>query len=229
VTHLHVVDGVLPAWLVVLTLVAAGAIVALALLATRPEDQVVFLSRVGVMGGALLVAMAIPLGPGVHLTLAPLAGILLGARGGFLAAFLTNAVLSGFGHGGITALGLNGCFVGAQAALAALLFARLRRTLSPRRAAAVATGVALVWAAAVAIRFLASVDLGGEGHGRAHGDEAHGWVGTAIVVALALGAAWIETALTAGVVEFLARARADLVHGEDPGDPGEAPAPEAPA
>lgn len=203
-------DGVLPWWVVLATLLAGGAAVAAALAGRRDAEQVRFLARVGVTAAALIVVMSLPLGPGIHLSLAPLAGMMLGPRGGFLAAFLANASLATFGHGGLTAMGLNGLFLGAQSVLGALLFAGLRRLLGVRWGAVAATAITLGLAAAGAILALRALPLehGVHDHGE-HGAEWGVWV----VSAFAVAAAAIETAITAAVIVFLARVRADLVHG----------------
>jgi cobalt/nickel transport system permease protein len=208
VSHLHVVDGVLPWWVVLASLAVAGALVMAVLSGRRDADQVRFLARVGVTGAALIVVMSLPLGPGIHLSLAPLAGMMLGPAGGFLAAFLANASLSTFGHGGLTAVGVNGLFLGAQAVLGALLFAGSRRVLGVRWGAIASSSLTLGLAAAVAILGLRALPLD-------HGDHAHeeGNAGTWIVAVLAVLAAAFEAWVTASVVVFLARVRTDLVHG----------------
>ncbi len=211
-THLHVADGVLPWWLVLATLVAAGLGVRAALGDRRGVDSVRFLARVGVTAAALLVAMSLPLGPGLHRSLAPLAGMMLGGGGGFLAAFLANAVLATLGHGGVTAVGANGLFLGLQAALGAWLFALLRRPLGVRGGAVTATAVTLVLAAAGALAALRALPL--EEHAHGHHDEARfGGLAFLVVAVLATAVAAAETAITASVISFLARVRSDLVHG----------------
>lgn len=210
VSHLHVVDGVLPWWIVALTLLVAGAVVGGILRARRPEESVRFLARVGVTGAALIVTMSLPLGPGIHLSLAPLAGMMLGPAGGFLAAFLANASLATLGHGGVTALGANGLFLGSQAVLGGVLFRILRGRAGVRWGAVAATATTLLLAAAGALAALRALPLDPDAHaGHDHGGE---W-GTLVVAVLAVAAAAAETWLTASVIVFLARVRGDLVHG----------------
>lgn len=206
-SHLHVVDGVLPWWVVLGTL-ALAAVLVLAILSGRDDaEQVRFLARAGVTSAALIVVMSLPLGPGVHLSLAPLAGMMIGPAGGFLAAFLANASLSTFGHGGLTAVGLNGLFLGAQAVLGAGLFAILRRVLGVRWGAVGASFLTLGIAAAVAIAALRALPLEDGDH------EREGTWGVWIVTGLAAGAAVFEAWITSAVVVFLARVRSDLIPG----------------
>ncbi len=206
-SHLHVVDGILP-WWAVLGALAVAAVVVLSLLAGRRDaERVRFLARVGVTAAALIVVMSLPLGPGVHLSLAPLAGMMLGPAGGFLAAFLANASLSTFGHGGLTAMGVNGLFLGAQAVLGAGLFAVLRRAAGVQWGAIGASFLTLGLAATAAILALRALPLEHEGHD--HEESAGVW----IVAGFAAGAAVLEAWITSEVIVFLSRVRSDLVRG----------------
>ena len=210
VTHLHVADGILPWWLVALSLLLAGAAVTGILRTRRESESVLFIARVGVAGAALLVAMSLPLGPGVHLSLAPLAGMMLGPAGGFLAAFLANASLAALGHGGITAVGVNGLFLGLQAVAGGALFSMLRRPLGVRWGAVTAASITLTVAAAGGIAALRALPLE-PGVGEHHHDPLD-W-GMGIVAASAVAAVVAEATITASVIVFLARVRTDLVHG----------------
>jgi len=213
VTHLHVVDGVLPWWVVAISLLLAGVLVGTSLAGRGDRERIRFLARTGVMAAALLVTMSLPLGPGIHLSLAPLAGMMLGPRGGFLAAFLANGALACLGHGGLTAAGVNGLFLGSQAVAGAFLFALLRGPIGVRAAAVVATAAVLGAASMGALAALQRLPLDGGGHaGHVHGLEDGEW-GAWVVAALAVAAAILETLVTSSVVGFLARVRTDLVHG----------------
>jgi cobalt/nickel transport system permease protein len=208
-----VADGLLPWWVVLLSLLVAWGAVARLLGSRREGEQVRFLARVGVTAAALIVAMSLPVGPGLHLSLAPLAGMMLGPGGGFLAAFLANASLAMVGHGGLTATGVNGLFLGLQAVAGATLFALLRRPLGVRWGAVAAAAVTLGLAAAGAIAALRALPLD-PGH-EEHAGRAGEWGewGIRVMVLLTAAAAAAEAALTAAVIGFLARVRSDLVHG----------------
>ena len=208
-THLHVPDGVLPWWVVGISLLLAGIAVAGVLRSRRETEKVLFLARVGVMAAALTVSLSLPLGA-AHLSLAPLAGMMLGPGGGFLAAFLANASVAAVGHGGITALGVNGLFLGLQAVAGSILFRLLRGSLGVRGAAAAAAAVTLVLASAGGILALRALPLSAEeAHHNGHGGEWGLWAVGAFAAAVTVA----ETLATASIVEFLARVRSDLVHG----------------
>jgi cobalt/nickel transport system permease protein len=118
VSHLHIPDGVLPVWLW-----AGGLALALLLLARASSiargQSPQRIAYQGALGGLMLAAMSIPLGPlDYHLTLAGPVGVLLGGAGAFQVAFVVSAILALMGHGGLTAVGLNALILGAAAAVA---------------------------------------------------------------------------------------------------------------
>src|SRR5882672_4121475 len=86
-THLHIGDGVLPAWLWASGLGLALVLAGLASYAHR-HDRADRLALLSALSAVMLAAMSVPLGPFGHLSLAPLVGILLGPGLGFLAALV---------------------------------------------------------------------------------------------------------------------------------------------
>lgn len=209
-THLHVPDGVLPWWLIGLSLLLGGVAVLGVLRIGTGAWRVRFHSRIGVAAAALTVALSLPIGA-AHLSLAPLAGMLLGPAGGFLAAFLANASVAAVGHGGVTAIGVNGLFLGLQAAAGALLFRLFRGPLGVRGGAGVAAGLVLVLASAGALAALRALPLAPDADGH-HGHEGMDW-GVWVVAAFALAVTIAEVHLTISVMHFLSRVRTDLVPG----------------
>ena len=98
-SHLHIPDGLLPVWMW-----GAGLLVALAVLVessrrarARSPQRIAYQ---GALGGLMLAAMAIPLGPfEYHVTLAGPMGILLGGAGAFPAARRPRVVWLGMDAG----------------------------------------------------------------------------------------------------------------------------------
>ena len=132
-SHIHIPDGVLPVWLIVL-----GWVVTLALLLVsarilgRPEQQRK-LPLIGVIAAVMLVGMTLELAPiGYHINLTVLGGILLGPAAGFIAAFVVDLILGLLGHGGITVVGLNTLVIGAEVVLGFYVFRLLWRALGRR-------------------------------------------------------------------------------------------------
>jgi cobalt/nickel transport system permease protein len=209
VSHLHIPDGVLPAWLW-----AGGLAIALVLLAlsaragsaARPSS----VAYQGALGGVVLLAMAleIPLGPiEYHLSLVGPVGVLLGAAGAFQAMFVACAILAFAGHGGFTVVGLNALVLGAGASLARPLY----RALSTRWSAAASLAGATALAQAVSgLAWLAVLELA---LGAMPAGRSPGRLALLSAFALPLWAVGIatETAVAYGLARFLARVRPDLL------------------
>lgn len=140
-SHLHVPDGLLP-W----PLWVSGLALALLLLMRASHlargQSPQRIAYQGALGGLMLAAMAIPLGPlDLHVTAVGPVGVLLGAAGAFQVVFVVSIILALMGHGGLTVIGLNTLILGAGAAVAALVYRPLASRLSP--AWSLAAGAAL--------------------------------------------------------------------------------------
>ena len=156
-SHQHNPDGLMPVWLW-----AGGLALALLLLArgsrTARGRSPQHIAYQGALGGLMLAAMAIPLGPfEYHLTLAGPVGVLLGGAGAFQVAFVVSAILALMGHGGLTVVGLNALVLGAGATVACRAYRVAAGRLSPAPALALGTAVGQAVAGAL---WLAVVGLG---------------------------------------------------------------------
>lgn len=144
-SHIHLPDGVIPVAWWVLGYILTAIVLAVAFSRTKLIDTRRKVPFLGIISALMLVAQSVPLGfiP-FHLSLAVLAGIVLGPWLGFIAVFVTNLFLAFIGHGGITVVGLNTIVVGSEAIVGYLLFTGLERYLfSPVTAAIIATFIAL--------------------------------------------------------------------------------------
>jgi cobalt/nickel transport system permease protein len=206
-THLHIPDGVLPVWLWL-----AGWLVTLGLLwrsGRHATPQTI--AYQGALGGLMLAAMSLPLGPfEYHLSLAGPVGVLLGPGGAFQIAFVTSAILALFGHGGLTVVGLNAIITGLTSTGAWLAFRVVGTRLRPAWALATSTALGQLvaggaWFAVVAL----AARHGGPG---ATGDgHAHHEVLLALALPLWLLGVVVEGAVAWGVGRFLARVHPALL------------------
>jgi len=220
-THLHLPDGVLPLWLWL-----SGWIMAMLLLwrtGRSPAPQTI--AYQGALGGLMLAAMAMPLGPfEYHLSLAGPIGVLLGPAGAFQIAFVTSAILALLGHGGITVIGLNALVLGIASAGSSLGFRVLGPRLRPAWALASSTafGQVLAGSAWFAIVWVASrhTPLPGAA-ANAHGHSHEGLL-MALAAPLWVLGLLVEALVAWGVGRFLERVHPALLPGAPPArDAGE--------
>lgn len=146
-SHIHVPDGVLPAWLWVSGWLAALAVVWIAATVAKRSDVRRKVPLLGVVSALVLVAMSSEIVPiAYHVNLTVVAGVLLGPWLALIAAFIVEVVLALLGHGGVTVIGLNTLMVGGEMVLGWALFRLAIGALGRRRvrwAAALATVVTL--------------------------------------------------------------------------------------
>jgi len=210
--HLHIPDGLLPVWLwagglgLALLLVARASHVARSHSPQRIAYQ-------GAMGGLMLAAMAVPLGPiEYHLTLAGPVGVLLGGAGAFQVAFVVSAILALMGHGGLTVVGLNALILGAAAMVASRAFDVMARWMRPAPSLALSAVAGHLVAGAL---WLAVVWLGmrlgvGSLVPGASPDARHALVAVLAAPLWLLGIA-VEALVAYGLGRFLARVQPGLL------------------
>lgn len=208
-SHLHIPDGVLPPWLWLSGLLVAVVLVALTARTPAPQQ----LAYRGALGGLMLAAMSVPLGPlEYHLTLAGPVGVLLGPSGAIQVAFVVSVILAFLGHGGFTVVGLNALVLGVAGAVAYPIYRAVARIVGPGGGMALATGAGqlvsgAVWLAVVVVALRSPMGAGDHAPGPA---ERAGWI-AGLAVPLWVVGLLVESAVAFGIAAFLAKVHPALL------------------
>jgi cobalt/nickel transport system permease protein len=129
-SHIHLPDGVLPIWLWGSGFLVAILVGLILFRFTRREELIRRLPLLGMMAAAMILGASVEIVPiAYHINLTVISGILLGPSLIFLATFLVNIVLSLFGHGGITVIGLNTLTLSIEGIMGYFLFRLFWRVL----------------------------------------------------------------------------------------------------
>jgi len=216
---MHIPDGVLPVWLWILGLIIMSCIVGFCVVRLKTMDMRKKIPLLGAVSAAMLVAMSLEILPlAYHINLSVIAGILLGPALGFLAAFITNLILSLMGHGGVTVIGLNTLLLGSEAVLGHTFFFLLknRMTVFTRAALATITTLVITTLALIGIVAVAHIDPDLMLHAEEHAGHHHELelsLSRFAVMALSLGSlGWIiEAFITGVVVKFIAQVKPDML------------------
>lgn len=132
-SHIHIPDGVLPAWIVLAGWVVTGGLLVLATRRVSQSQVIRRLPLLGVVSALMIVGMTAEIVPiAYHTNMSIVAGIILGPFLGFIAAFIVDLIVGLFGHGGITVVGLNTLVIGSEITLGYLLFQGFKRLLGYR-------------------------------------------------------------------------------------------------
>ncbi len=208
--HIHLQDGTLPLfWAALwwgLGLVLIG--ISLYRLRRRPfEPARLTLAALCTATVFALFQVEIPIFGGVHLSLMPLTGILLGPMLGILAALVANVFSAAVGHGGWTVIGANLLVNTTELVTAYTIFrvtAHARASIFARGAGA--TFLALLAGTVVMIGIVVVSGIQGTEQGPEAILESMLLVGA---VNLAVGA--VEAVVTGYLLAYLARVRPDIL------------------
>jgi len=172
VSHIHIPDGVLPAWLWISGWILTIAIVFVSGRLAERSDVRRKVPLLAVISALMLVSMSSEIVPlAYHVNLTVIAGVLLGPVLSVIAAFIVEVVLAMLGHGGVTVLGLNTVMIASEMVLGWLLFRGLVIVLTRKRvraAAAIATVLTLATTTTMLV-ILVALAGGGTAAGRETG------------------------------------------------------------
>lgn len=234
-SHIHLPDGVLPAWLWVSGFIVAILVGAILFRLIKKEELTRRLPLLGMMSAAMVLGASVEIIPPVyHINLIVISGILLGPSLIFLATFVVNIILALLGHGGITVIGLNTIVLSLEGITGFYLFRLLWKVL---KKLSIATFLATFLALVVSTLAMIGVVSLGTSHYKelmhhekgtiglefgkekeTHHQEAGGeteinlsrWIKA---IALPLFVGWVlEGIITALMIKYIHRLRPDLLH-----------------
>ncbi len=237
-SHLHIPDGVLPLWLVATGWIITGMILSFCIHRLKKFELMRKIPLIGIVSALMIVTMTLPIIPfAYHINLSVVAGIILGPALAFISVFIVDLIISMFGHGGITVVGLNTLVVGSEAVVGFYLF-RFFKSLLGNNAVGWSSGIAAVLSLILSTSILIGVVYASQMNPEiivetqdhehdsdsAHGEEPpainhkanlKGFVKT-IIALLAFG--WIlEGTVTGLVVNYVSGLRPDIISPEDNG------------
>ncbi len=214
-THIHLPDGVFSLQWVIVWWALALIVIAIALLIARRQNIATQrLATAGLLAAAsfAIFQVNIPFAGGVHMSLTPLIGILVGPAIGSLIVLIVNILSAAIGHGGWGLIGANTLVNVSEVASAYYLFyyATRRFELFTRGAVAAFGGLLVGNVLSVLIIVISGIQ------GSALSGSAL-LVFTLQVPLLNLVVAVGEAILTGFVVEYLGKVRLDLLALRDVG------------
>ena len=208
--HIHLQDGTLPLeWAALWWALALLPVLAAVLLLRRRPFEPARLTLAALVTATVfaLFQVEIPVLGGVHLSLMPLAGILLGPLLGVLAALVANIFSAAVGHGGWSVIGANLLLNTLEMTVAYGLFHATARTRAPVFARGTAsTFLALAASTAAMVGIVVVSGIQGAHQGPEAIAESMLLVGAAN---LAVGA--VEAVVTGYLLAYLARVRPDIL------------------
>ncbi len=145
-SHMHIPDGILPIWLIIVGWILTAILLAIAIKRCSNTDIKRKLPVLGIVSAFMIISMTFGILPiAYHLNLCVIAGILLGPSLAFIAVFIVVLIISMFGHGGVTVVSLNALVLGSEAAAGYLLF-RLGLSIFGRESIGLSAVIATVFA-----------------------------------------------------------------------------------
>lgn len=228
---MHIPDGVLPVWLITAGWIVTALMLAFCIKRVGTTDLKRKIPLLGIISAIMIVGMTLEIVPiAYHINLTVLAGIVLGPSLAFIAVFIVDLLISMFGHGGVTVVGLNTIIIGAEAVLGYYFFQLFREVMGNKSifwASSLAALLSLflstmIMLGIVYLSHVSPAKLGNIGHlisGAGNGadvlHEAGGGINfprfaKTVFILCPLG--WIlEAVITGLVVKYVYRVRPDLI------------------
>lgn len=157
-SHIHIPDGVLPAWLWVSGYIIVGLVIAILWRRGRATSEPRKFALLGILSAMMILIMMVEIPPfSFHFNLSVVTAIALGPQLAVLAALVVNLFLALIGHGGITVVGLNTIVLSSEMLAGYYIFRLLTRArLDLSRATFIATVIGLAIGTAIAFGIVAA-------------------------------------------------------------------------
>ncbi|HAH85898.1 MAG TPA: hypothetical protein DCL60_00835 [Armatimonadetes bacterium] len=226
-SHIHLPDGILPAWLWVAGYVISALLVAILWRKGTATAQPREFANLGIFAAVMILAMALEIPPiGFHFNLSVITGIILKPRMSIIAAFIVNLMLAFVGHGGITVVGLNTLVLTIEMVAGCYMFRFLQKRMPMYGAGFAATVIGLACGTAASFGIIAAgsrwieqisqstyIHLGKQFTG------GHLILGRLAVIMFSIGLiGWIlEGILTAAILVFLSKNMPGLISNQEAG------------
>ncbi len=230
-SHMHIPDGVLPVWIVTAGWIVTALLLAFCIRRVSSIELKRKIPLIGIISALMIVGMTLEIVPiAYHINLTVLAGIVLGPALAFISVFIVDLIISMFGHGGVTVVGLNTIIIGTEAVLGYYLFQLFREVMTNKsmfRVASLAAFLSLflgtsimlgiVYASHVSPEEIADIGHLVSGTGGGAGvvqtrEDGINFPRFAKTVFILCPAGWIlESVITGLVVKYVFRVRPDLI------------------
>src|SRR3989339_1788209 len=141
--HIHVPDGIFPAWIWIGSIVILVPLLSIALFIVRKDQK--RLVTTSALTALMLIVFSVEVF-GFHLNFTSLCGILLGPWWSLISITVTNAFLALFGHGGVTVAPINILLNWTEAIIGWILFTQMIKRFHNTNARSMASGASVLFA-----------------------------------------------------------------------------------
>jgi cobalt/nickel transport system permease protein len=211
--HIHLEDGAFTLQWVVIWYIIAGLFLLLCLYWIRRkgklDNRIIVMAAMVTAASFAIFQVNIPIFGGVHMNLTPLIGILVGPALGGVIVLIVNILSAAIGHGGWGLIGAN-VLVNMTEVLTAYLAFRwlgsLKLDIFSRAGLATLAGLLLGNGAMIFIIVISGV----QGANQSQTDTLYG---LALLAAVNMGVAVIESIITGFTIAYIAKVRPDMLGG----------------
>jgi cobalt/nickel transport system permease protein len=214
--HIHLEDGSFTLFWVIVWWAVALLLIGAALLwvrkAKKTDNRMITLAAFCAAAVFVVFQVSIPLFGGVHLSLTPLIGILLGPALGSFIVLIINILSAAIGHGGWGLIGANLLVNIVEVVVAYFVFRGLKKIFpKPFARGAIATLISLFCGNLVMITLILVSGIQGVTQ-----STSQILAGLTLLAAINMSVAIIEAVITGMIITYIIRMRPDMLESERP-------------